>query len=109
MDPDPAKSGLGRMGGKGGARMGRLILDDRNEAALAALAEELEEGTPARVVSVFYGAAHLPGIEDALVRRHGYVPGKTEWVPALSVEPAKAGLNAREIEQALKAARQGRR
>ncbi len=109
MDPDPAKSGFERMGGKGGARMAKLILDDRNEAALAALEPELGEGTPDRVVSVFYGAAHLPGIEDALVRRHGYVPARTEWVPAMSVEPAKAGLTAREVEQALKASRQRRR
>jgi hypothetical protein len=109
MDPDDGKGGFAKMGGKGGERLGKLILDDRNEAALAALAKELGKGTPDRVVAVFYGAAHLPGIEDALLRRHGYVPSKTEWIPAMSVEPAKAGLTPREIEQALKASGRARR
>lgn len=109
MEPDDGKGGFSRMGGKGGERMGKLILDDRNEAALRALAGELDEGTPERVVSVFYGAAHLPGIEDALIRRMGYVPARTEWIPAVTVDPAAAGLSAREVEQALGASRRGRR
>ncbi len=109
MDPDDGKGGFGKMGGKGGERLGKLILDDRNEAALAALEGELGKGLPERVVAIFYGAAHLPGIEDALIRRHGYVPARTEWIPAMSVEPAKAGLTPREIEQALKASGRARR
>lgn len=109
MDPDDGKGGFAKMGGKGGERLGKLILDDRNEAALAALEGELGKGQPDRVVAIFYGAAHLPGIEDALIRRHGYVPARTEWIPAMSVEPAKAGLTPREIEQALKASGRARR
>lgn len=109
MNPDDGKGGFGKMGGKGGERMGKLILDDRNEAALAALEGELGEGLPERVVAIFYGAAHLPGIEDALIRRHGYVPSRTEWIPAMSVEPAKAGLTPREVDQALKASGKARR
>ena len=108
MDPDAAKSG-GLMGGKGGARLGKLILEDRNAAALAALAPELRRGSPVRTVAVFYGAAHLPGIEDALIRLHGYVPGATEWITALSVNPTEAGLTPREVEQALSAGRKSRR
>jgi hypothetical protein len=110
MDPMDGKGGFSRTGGAGGERLGRLILDDRNEAAMAALAPELRRGNPAdRTVAVFYGAAHLPGLEDALIRRHGYVPSTTEWLPALSVDPAAAGMTPTEVEQALKAARRGRR
>ena len=110
MDAADSKAGFAKAGGKGGERLGRLILEDRNEAALEALAEELGEGEPeARVVAVFYGAAHLPGIEDALIRRHGYIPARTEWLRALEVDPAAAGMSPAEVEQALKASRRGRR
>lgn len=97
------------MGGKGGERLGRLILDDRNEAALQALSKELDRGSPdRRVVALFYGAAHLPGIEDALIRRHGYVPARTEWLKALEVDPVAAGMSPADVEKALKAGRRGR-
>lgn len=110
MDPSGPKEGFAKVGGKGGERLSRLILEDRNEAALDALADELGKGTPdSRVVAVFYGAAHLPGMEDALIRRHGYVPSRTEWLKALEVDPAAAGMSPAEVEQALKAARKSRR
>lgn len=110
MDAADPKAGFAKVGGKGGERLARLILEDRNEAALAALAEVLGEGKPdARVVAVFYGAAHLPGIEDALIRRHGYIPGRTEWLRALEVDPAAAGMSPAEVEQALKSSRRAKR
>jgi len=110
MDPMESKGGFAQLGGAGGDRLGRLILEDRNEAALRALAPELGRGKPeSRVVGVFYGAAHLPGIEEALIRRHGYVPARTEWLKALSVDPEAAGLSPAEVAQALRASRRARR
>lgn len=96
---DPAsESGLG-VGGKGGARLGRLILDDRNAAVLEALERQVGELGAGSTVAVFYGAAHLRGIEDGLIRRLGYVPDATRWLTAFEVDAAAAGLSDREVEE----------
>lgn len=96
---DPSsEQGFGAMG-KGGARLGRLILEDRNAAVLAAIDEKVGELGPGSTVAVFYGAAHLRGIEDALIRRKGYIPDTTRWLTAYEVDAAAAGLTEKEVEE----------
>jgi len=90
--------GLAGMG-KGGARLGRLILDDRNAAVLEAVRRQVDDLGPDRTVAIFYGAAHLKGIEDALIRRLGYVPAETRWLTAFEVDAAAAGLSPAEVEE----------
>lgn len=96
-DPD-SEPGMG-MGGKGGARLGRLILDDRNAAVIEAIRGKIGELGADRTVAVFYGAAHLRGLEDTLIRQLGYVPAETRWLTAFEVDAAAAGLSDKEVEE----------
>jgi len=97
VDPE-SEPGMG-LGGKGGARLGRLILDDRNVAAIEAIRGQVSDLGPGRTVAVFYGAAHLRGLEDALIRQLGYVPAETRWLTAFEVDAAAAGLTDKEVEE----------
>jgi hypothetical protein len=60
---------------------GSVILSGRNEVALRKLREVLEDRRKRRV-AVFYGGAHMPGIEAALVRDLKAVPSGEEWLAA---------------------------
>lgn len=96
---DPSADPSFGQAGKGAARLGRLILDDRNAAVLEALRDKVDDLGSDQTVAVFYGAAHLRGIEDALIRRFGYVPGATRWLTAFEVDAAVAGLSEQEVEE----------
>lgn len=96
---DPSSEPGFGAGGKGSARLGRLILDDRNEAVLDALREKVGELGSGSTVAVFYGAAHLKGIEDGLIRRLGYIPDTTRWLTAFEVDAGAAGLTEKEVEE----------
>jgi hypothetical protein len=74
-------------------RMWRLMLDDRNSAALAALREEIKLGRAADI-GIFYGAAHMRGIEQELVAKFGAKPVETRWLTAFVVRPQAAGVPA---------------
>lgn len=97
VDPE-SEPGMG-MGGKGGARLGQLILEDRNAAVIEAIRGQVGELGVDRTVAAFYGAAHLRGLEDALIRRLGYVPAETRWLTAFEVDAAAAGLSDKEVEE----------
>lgn len=97
VDPE-SDPGMG-MGGKGAARLGKLILEDRNQAVIESLREYIHQLEANRTVAVFYGAAHLRGLEDALIRRLGYIPAETRWLTAFEVDAATAGLSDKEVEE----------
>ncbi len=97
VDPE-SDPGMG-MGGKGGARLGKLILEDRNQAVIDAIREYIDQLEANRTVVVFYGAAHLRGLEDTLIRRLGYIPAETRWLTAFEVDAAAAGLSDKEVEE----------
>ena len=59
---------------------GSVILTERNKAALKVLKEQLEAGK--QNIGLFYGAAHMHGIEEALVKEMGFTRGETEWLVA---------------------------
>lgn len=67
-----------------GAKMTDVILHRRNDVALAKV-DEVEATQGVRSIAVFYGAAHLEGIEKGLEAR-GYRRGGAEWLTAWSVE-----------------------
>lgn len=57
------------------------ILGDRNRAALRVLTEVLQN--PAnRQISIFYGAAHMPGIERAIRADMGFSRRDSRWISA---------------------------
>lgn len=60
---------------------GELILDRRNEVALAVLEPYLQDGTQGPI-AIFYGAAHMSGIEKVLLEKHDYVRASGRWYRA---------------------------
>lgn len=60
-------------------RLGTLILDRRNEVALGVLSEVLRDRAEAASIAVFYGAAHMPGMERELLGRFGYKRVGGRW------------------------------
>ncbi|MGE0191005.1 MAG: hypothetical protein AB7T63_03090 [Planctomycetota bacterium] len=67
-----------------GARMTDVLLHRRNDVALAKV-DEIRAAKDVRSIAVFYGAAHMEGIEKGLEAR-GYRRGGAEWLAAWSVE-----------------------
>ena len=59
---------------------GSVILIDRNKVALKVLARELEAGK--KKLAIFYGAAHLPDLEERMVEKMGFERKATRWVTA---------------------------
>ena len=59
---------------------GSVILIDRNKVALKVLAHELAAGK--KKLAIFYGAAHLPDLEERMVEKMGFERKATRWVTA---------------------------
>lgn len=75
---------LGRSGGvMVGAELEQqfTILGDRNEAALRVLRGALQNPDMQRI-SIFFGAAHMPGIERAAIAELGFSRKAERWLPA---------------------------
>ncbi len=75
---------LGRSGGvMAGVELEQqfTILGDRNEAALGVLREALQNPDNQRI-SVFYGAAHMPGIERGAIAEMGFSRTEEHWLAA---------------------------
>ncbi len=60
-----------------------IILGKRNDAALKVLDAQLEKKQ--LKIAIFYGAAHLEGLEENIVKR-GFVKEKEEWLTAWEIE-----------------------
>ncbi len=65
--------------------LGEVLVDWRNDAALAVLDEELREGAKGRWIAIFYGAAHLPDLAAKLAAR-GLEYQRSTFVPAWTIE-----------------------
>ncbi len=66
-----------------GPTLDRLLIRDRNEVALAALDNQIADG--AKKVAIFYGAAHMPSMQQQLVRDFKLRESKTEWITAWDI------------------------
>jgi len=105
-DPTASEQAMAKqLGGESGRRIARLIVEERNQEAVSGLRRFIGQRKTGETIALFYGAAHLEGIEDALVRRFGYVPESTEWLVAVKVDPEEAGLTPQQAQQALKMTR----
>jgi hypothetical protein len=60
-----------------GGPNGSVILTERNKAAMKVLKDTLAKGT--KHISVFYGAAHMPGMSETLEKEMGFKPVSVEW------------------------------
>ena len=54
---------------------------------------ELKRATPPASLSIFYGAGHMEDLERRLRREFGYRAESDLWLPAFTVDYAKAGLS----------------
>jgi hypothetical protein len=69
-----------------GETLGRMIVSDRNEAAMKVLDEQLEKGH--RKIGIFYGAAHMPDFEKRLVDKYKFKVHKPTWLTAWDLTAA---------------------
>lgn len=65
--------------------LGKVLIEWRNDAALAALDRELAAGPDGRWIAIFYGAGHLPDMTKKLIGRGLEYQG-TDWLRAWAVE-----------------------
>jgi hypothetical protein len=71
--------------------LGDLILTRRNAVVLEALARYLTDPEAEGPIAVFYGSAHMTGIEQALIRDHGYARSGGRWYRAWALRRTLAG------------------
>jgi hypothetical protein len=76
----------------------RVLLEDRNAIVFRDLRKVIKGKNPPDSIVVFYGAAHMPDLENRLVKKLGFQPDGDEWFAAFGVDPKKAGLSAFEVE-----------
>ena len=63
-----------------GPTLGKLLVEDRNAAAIKVFQKELAKGH--KRIAVFYGAAHMPDFERRLKDEFGMLPQKARWLTA---------------------------
>jgi hypothetical protein len=90
-------SRLAEASGPGMEKFMRVLLEDRNAIVFRDLRKVLKGKNPPNSIVVFYGAAHMPDLENRLVRKLGFRPDGDEWLEAFGVNPEKAGLSAFEV------------
>ena len=90
-------SRLAEASGPGMEKFMRVLLEDRNAIVFRDLRKVLKDKNPPSSIVVFYGAAHMPDLENRLVRKLGFRPDGDEWLAAFGVNPEKAGLSAFEV------------
>jgi len=64
---------------------GSTIISGRNKAALAVLRQQIAAGK--RKIAIFYGAGHMPDLQQRLRDEFGLVPVSTRWLVAWDMKP----------------------
>lgn len=64
---------------------GTVLLEGRNEHAVEVLKEQLDDGQ--KDLAIYYGAAHMPGIERALTEKLGFRKTGQRWLVAWDLTP----------------------
>ena len=88
---------LAEASGPGMRKFMRALLEDRNAIVFRDLRKVLKQKKPPKSIVVFYGAAHMPDLEERIVEKLGFKPAGDEWLTAFGVNPKKAGLSAFEV------------
>jgi hypothetical protein len=63
-----------------GPTINRILVDDRNQAAMKVLQKEIAKGK--KKIGIFYGAAHMADFEKRLRDELDLVPVSTQWLQA---------------------------
>jgi hypothetical protein len=86
------------------ARLMKLIREDRDAHVLREITRLRPHAATGERWIVFYGADHLPGIENGL-RQIGYRPiGSKTWLDSVIVHPHREGMSAGRVRQLLEEA-----
>jgi hypothetical protein len=64
---------------------GSALISGRNGAALEVLKKEIDAGK--RKIAIFYGAGHMPDLQQHLEKDFGLVPVNTRWLVAWDMKP----------------------
>lgn len=67
-----------------GQTLNRMLIVDRNKAAMKVLDEQVKKGT--KKIAIFYGAAHMPDFETRLLVDFGLKRKSVEWVTAWDIK-----------------------
>ncbi len=92
-NPDGLAGGLG-------PTLNRMLVEDRNEAAMKVFQKQLAKGH--KKIAIFYGAAHMPDFEQRLKDDFGLKPKETRWVTAWNMKAAKKNNAIDPLEAILK-------
>ncbi len=76
----------------------QVILHGRNDIVIEYLKEALASNPDAKDIAIFYGAAHMPGIEEVILNELGYTFDSNTWTPAMRVNIKDTGLGDGQIE-----------
>lgn len=82
-----------------------LLLTKRNDALLRHLRARLPRLEPTENIAIFYGAAHMDGIERTLREELRYVRASEHWETAFTAEPAKHGIQPQFLRMMLEMAK----
>lgn len=63
---------------------GSTLITERNKKAFQVLKKQLDQGT--RRIAVFYGAGHLPDMEERLIDEFKMKRTQIEWLPAWEID-----------------------
>ena len=75
-------------GGENMAKVMKVIVHDRNDEVFKDLAKVIETEDKVKTVAVFYGAGHLPDMEQRL-EAMGYTFDHDEWFDAMTLDLSK--------------------
>ena len=76
-----------------------VLIQERNKAVLADLKGALQQRTPPRSISIFYGAGHMDDMERRLRQDYQYTCQEERWLTAFAVNTRQSGLGT--VEQDL--------
>lgn len=76
----------------------KVLLEDRNSIVFRDLRRVLKRKNAPKSIVVFYGAAHMPDLENQLVSKLGFQTAGDEWFSAFGVNPKKAGISTFELK-----------
>ena len=78
-------------------RLMKVLLERRNAVVFRDLRKVLRGKQPPAHVVLFYGAAHMPDLEERITKKLGYRFVGEEWLRAFGVNPKEEGLTAFEV------------
>lgn len=74
-----------------------VIIKDRNAAVIKDLRAVVGDEHEVKTVAVFYGAGHFGDLEKGICDQLGYRYQSSIWIPAMTIDLAKAGLTAKQV------------